>query len=657
MGQMLTVGDVAALKGCTPRYIKRIIKEGKLPAEETLNQRKRKTYQIPLTALEEELQRKWQRKQFRQEKRGEGMERPPKQAAEPSSSKDEKALDRYTEQEREEMDFWRQVIKEWLQYRGSPEIPSKAEADASFAHFLSLKYPAKNISVDILYRRWKAVREGDLDGLIDRRGKWRSGRSSIHEIAWQAFLYYFLDESKHPLVKCWMYTKLWLQEVHPELVTELPSHYSFRRKLEFSLPKPVLVEFREGKKAFYDQCRAYILRLYEDLHSNEYWIADNHTFDVIVVDKAGKQHRPTLTAYLDARSGIFTGYYVTYSPSSDATLIALRRGIEKYGIPENIYVDNGREFLASDVGGLGHRQKKKEKGEEVYLPPGVFSRLGIQMTNAIVRNARAKIIERRFRDVKDGLSRLFKTFTGGNVVEKPDRLKHVLKKGQIYTDEEFESIVSDLIDYYFNLEPYNGRVEEDKGKLKKDIYHEQLLEKRTAKSEDLTLLMMRSSRVQTVGRRGVHLDIRGGRIDYWTPEFLVQMMGRKVYYRYNPDDLSSVRIYDLKDRYLCTVEADNEAVATYGASRETIGIAMAKIGRVEKLTRELGESMILKTDRKTAMELVLSQAERNRKEYTGRADPKIIELKRVVEEPLLQKVAGAPDLDRMVRNAEKERKE
>ena len=36
------------------------------------------------------------------------------------------------------------------------------------------------------------------------------------------------------------------------------------------------------------------------------------------------------------------------------------------------------------------------------------------MTNAIVRNAKAKIIERRFRDVKDHLSRLFDTFTGGN---------------------------------------------------------------------------------------------------------------------------------------------------------------------------------------------------------------------------------------------------
>lgn len=650
MGQMLTVGDVAALKSCTPRYIKRIVKEGKLPAEETLNQRKRKTYLIPLEALDEGLQRKWYRQQAERKPEGKA---PPKEAGNP----DAPGLDSYTERERGEMDFWKQVISEWLQYRSNPEIPSKAEADERFAKFLAMKYSGTNISVDILYRRWRAVREGDLDGLIDRRGKWRSGKSSINEITWQCFLYYFLDESKHPIMKCWMYTRLWLQEVHPELVEELPSHYSFRRKIETSLPKTVLVEFREGKKAFYDKCRAYILRLCDDLRSNEYWVADNHTFDVIVVDKAGKKHRPYLTAYLDARSGIFTGWYVTYSPSSDATLIALRRGIESHGLPENIYVDNGREFLTADVGGLGHRQKKKKKGEEVYLPPGVFARLGIQMTNAIVRNARAKIIERRFRDIKDGLSRLFETFTGGNVVEKPDRLKRVLKKGQIYTDEEFESIVSDLIEYYFNMEPYNGSVEEDKGKLKMDVYNEQLSVKRTARPEDLTLLMMRSSRVQTVGRRGVHLDIRGGRIDYWTPEFLAQRMGEKVYYRYNPDDLSSVRVYDLKDRFLCEVAADSEAMLIYGASKDDLGVAMNKIGRVEKLTRELGESMILQIDRKTAMELVLSQAKRNRETYQGRANPKIIEMQRVTEEPLLKRVSGAPDLDLMLRNAEKERKE
>ncbi len=53
------------------------------------------------------------------------------------------------------------------------------------------------------------------------------------------------------------------------------------------------------------------------------------------------------------------------------------------------------------------------------------------MTNAIVKNAKAKIIERRFRDIKDHLSRLFETYTGGNVVEKPEKLKGVLKNGEI----------------------------------------------------------------------------------------------------------------------------------------------------------------------------------------------------------------------------------
>ena len=84
----------------------------------------------------------------------------------------------------------------------------------------------------------------------------------------------------------------------------------------------------------------------------------------------------TLQRFFDARSGIFTGCYVTSAPSSQATLIALRKGIMKYGIPENIYVDNGREFLTFDVGGLGHRTKKSQKGK--FTPPPIFERLGIK---------------------------------------------------------------------------------------------------------------------------------------------------------------------------------------------------------------------------------------------------------------------------------------
>lgn len=68
----------------------------------------------------------------------------------------------------------------------------------------------------------------------------------------------------------------------------------------------------KAHKAYNDRCAPYIRRIYEDIASNEWWIADNHTFDVIVVDKNGKQHRPYLTAFMDARSGILTRllYYI-----------------------------------------------------------------------------------------------------------------------------------------------------------------------------------------------------------------------------------------------------------------------------------------------------------------------------------------------------------
>lgn len=226
--------------------------------------------------------------------------------------------------------------------------------------------------------------------------------------------------------------------------------------------------YRMAIKHFYG-VEYHFTRTDEYIESNEWWIADNHTFDVMVKDKNGNIHRPYLTAFLDARSGIFTGFHITYNPCSEATLIALRKGILKYGIPDNIYVDNGREFLTFDIGGLGHRKKKPKDGEEKFEPPGVFKRLGINMTNAIVRNAKAKIIERRFEDVKNDLSRLFNTYTGGSVVEKPERLKFVLKKDQIYTDEEFEEYVTAVLEWYFNMEAYNGAVEADKGKCKIEI--------------------------------------------------------------------------------------------------------------------------------------------------------------------------------------------
>ncbi len=509
------------------------------------------------------------------------------------------------------------------------------------------------ISVDTLYRRWKSIKQNDLDGLIDKRGKWKQGKNTIPPEAWDAFLYFYLQEAQHPMMKCYEYMKLLLREDHPELVADIPSYTTFTRRVKNDIPEAVEVLGRQGEKAFRDRCAPYIRRTYESMASNEWWIADNHTFDIITMGKDGQRHRLYLTAFFDARSGIFTGCYVTTAPSSQSTLIALRKGILKYGIPENIYVDNGREFLTFDIGDLGHRAKKPKDGKERFEPPPVFERLGIDMTNAIVRNAKAKIIERRFRDIKDHLSRLFETFTGGNVLEKPERLKHVLKNGEIPLDSTLTETVEELLDWYFNQQPYGGEVVADRGKPRQQVYNENLHTKRVAGAEDLNLMLMRSARPQKVTRRGVHLDIAGQRLDYWNDDMLMNLLGQQVYFRYDPDDLSEVRIYDLQDRFIMTAPVDNTAVLTYGASKEDVKAAMGKVRRMERITKEaLQVSAYPAFGKRTALELVMAQAHASKTaRIIPEADPKVLELQRADEQPLLKAVSGGLDLDVMNRNA------
>lgn len=644
METRLSTQEVARLYGKHESTIRRWAKSGKIQAASFLNEFNSPEYLFPLDVLDTSIQEKY----FAQLK-----------ASIPASSADilpkrkaSRPLDHYTAEEQREIAWWMKTVDDWQRYR-SKYPGSKAEADDRFIALCAKTDPEHEFSIDTLYRRWKSIKQNDLDGLIDKRGKWKKGKSDIQPEAWDAFLYFYLQEAQHPMMKCYEYMKLLLREDHPDLVADLPSYTTFTRRVKSDIPEAVEVLGREGQKAFRDRCAPYIRRTYESMASNEWWIADNHTFDVITQGDNGQRHRLHLTAFFDARSGIFTGCYVTLNPSSQATLIALRKGILKYGIPENIYVDNGSEFLTFDIGGRGHRKRKPKDGQERFEPPPVFERLGIKMTNALVRNAKAKIIERRFRDVKDHLSRLFETYTGGNVLEKPERLKGVLKNGEIPLDSTFTEAVEELLDWYFNQQPYGGEVVADRGKPRQQVYNENLYTKRVAGAEDLSLMLMRSARPQKVTRRGVHLDIAGQRLDYWNDDMLMNLLGKQVYFRYDPDDLSEVRVYDLEDRYIMTVPVDNTAVLTYGASREDVKEAMGKVRRMERLTREaLKVSAYPAFGKRTALELVMEQAYQSKTaRIVPSADPKVLELQRPDEEPLLRAVAGGPDLDVMNRNA------
>lgn len=644
METYLTIKEAAELKGCSTRYLRQAALSGTVKAKKELNDKNRPQYLIPLSALDTKLQLKYQkshRLELSEQQRTDGTQ--------------SKTIEELNEQQRNQVNTWLLIIENWQSYRNQYK-GSKAEADKAYIALVSEKYPDIKITYDILQRKYNAIRKGDKVALADGRGYTRKGASSIPATVWDAFLYYYLDERQYPVKKCYEYTKLWTREEQPHLLEQIPSYSTFCRHIENDITEGLKTLGRYGEKAFKDRYAPYIKRLYDNMESNEWWIADNHTFDVMTTD--GKTtHRLYLTAFMDARSGILTGIYVTNNPSSQATLIALRKGIMEYGIPANIYVDNGREFLTFDVGGLGHRQKKSTKDK--FTPPPVFERLGIKMTNAIVRNAKAKIIERRFLDLKNSISRLFETFTGGNVLEKPESLKTILKSRRIPNDIDFTQQIEMIVKYYFNRDTYNGAVAKDKGKLKQQVYEENLLHKRIAEEGELNLMLMRSSKAQTVGRRGVHLTISGQRIDYFNKE-LLDMQGKKVYYRYDPDDLSAIRIYDLEDRYLMTVSADNTAICEYGASQEEVSTAMHKVKEYESIVKKsLKAQKALVLGKHTALDLVLREVERNKEISITPANP-ILTIQRA-DESLPEAVGGSTranvDIDRMIHSAERRKKQ
>ena len=114
-------------------------------------------------------------------------------------------------------------------------------------------------------------------------------------------------------------------------------------------------------------------------------------------------------------------------------------------------------------------------------------------------------------------------------------------------------------------------------------------------------------------------------------------------------------MYDLQDRLSRSVPADNTAVLTYGASKEEVKEAMAKVRHMERITKEAKKvSTFPAFGRHTALELVMEAAHESKvARIVPAASPKVLELQRPDEEPLLKAVAGGPDLDTMNRNAMK----
>lgn len=202
--EYLTTKQVAELQGCTIQYVRRLVQNGEMPSVETPNEKNHKKYLIPLSALTPALQRRWYQSNHQplpaELQKG-------KQPPEPVQSR---TLEEMSADEREQVSWWIRILDDWEVARSG--AANKAESDAAYIARVEQTESVK-LSYGSLRRHMLARQANDLEGLVDSRGKHRAGQSAIDDEVWQVFLSFWLDQRRFSAVKCYEYTKMYLESI------------------------------------------------------------------------------------------------------------------------------------------------------------------------------------------------------------------------------------------------------------------------------------------------------------------------------------------------------------------------------------------------------------------------------------------------------------
>lgn len=652
----LNTADYAEYSGYSERHVRRLASDNKIKNCVKRDNRNKDVYLIPVTELAPDKQLEYYKTR--------SLPIPEELLPKPKNKKPaqrQKSFEEFSEPEREEINLWYRIVADWDRYCAAAEC-NRGEATKSFIAYAKDKYPDVKLSSGTLYRKKKAIEEGNLSGLVDTRGKARKGYSGVPDEIVCLFNNLILNEHMK-VARAYETMQIKFEEDNEyELMAKLPS-VDTCYKMYKKIPK-VLLALSQGEKYYSDYFEPTIDRDYSDIGVNDVWVADGHTIDVIAVAEDGTEthHRPTLSAFVDLRSGVYVGWVMTDNPSSQSTLLALRKSIMKTGtMPRYILCDNGNEYLTHDIGGRGHRNRKNPK-EPIKMPKTILDRLGITMANALPANGKAKPIERYFRDFTF-LSTLFDTYCGSSVTTRPERLKENLKAGKAPKDSELAQTIDKVIEGYFNHRIYNGPVVADRGKKKIDVYNEHLQKLRMPRDENvLNLMMMRTSRIQTVGKNGVSIVVRGERL-YYKNDNLHWLQGKKVYVRYDPEDLMSVRVYSEKDELIDVVSLNTDMMQGFLSQvedQEGLSKAMKTKRRYKKIVKDklkvISETAQERHGNIDVLKLYERKAERNMQETTFSHSAPITEIVYAEEQDRLPEAVGGEakvDIRRMIKNAEK----
>lgn len=430
-----------------------------------------------------------------------------------------------------------------------------------------------------IYRvRDRIAKDGRISILLDAAQV--VARSTVTDEWFEWFYSLYMDQSKLSVsqVRQMVRGRAIKEGGKPIADADFPSTHAFLRRLKREVAPTITTFHRLGKKKWNDAHGVSILRDYSDVPAGSCWITDAHTWDVFV--KVPNKENPVtvyITLFIDMRTTLPMGWHVhTSSPSADNTLRAMRHGIDRFGLPDHVYADNGRENRNRDFSGItrGTQINFDEQATE-----SLAARLGFQMHFAKPYNAQAKPIERQFAAYKNHFSRLFKAFKGGNTVEKPERLKAVVKSMKDIPDlTEFRAFVDDFLLNVWPAEISHGALLQ--GKSRAQAWNQLIQEREPmlrVSKETSSMLVTRTIK-GSIRNNGIYLSAL--QCWYWA-NWMPVHKGRDITLRYDPEDLTQAWVYDSSLKLLgeCRLR---EAVGALVAEGDTVGKDRLAAGIAER---------------------------------------------------------------------------
>ena len=287
-----------------------------------------------------------------------------------------------------------------------------------------------------------------------------------------------------------------------------------------ALDPGMVVLAQDGPAAFRD--RFELVHRHRAEVPNALWQADHTLLDILILDEGGKPARPWLTTVVDDHSRAVAGYGVFLgAPCVLNTCLALRHAIWRKadpawpvcGIPDVLYVDHGSDFTSQHLDQVAASLRFRIVYSAVGRPQG-----------------RGKV------------ERLFGTFNTELLPELPGHLAG----SKPATPPRLSLAELDRAIGAFIAGTYHARPHSETGDAPLDAWRRGgFLPRGPEGLEDLDLLLVMLAKPRCVRRDGIHFQ----GLRYIDP-VLAAYVGETVTIRYDPRDLSEVRVFH-GHQFLC----------------------------------------------------------------------------------------------------------